>query len=200
MKCLWKTCTNILTTKSKFCNVKCKSKFHVDRRRRQLKKLAVDYKGSKCERCGYSKCIWALDFHHRDRSTKSFNISRKGFTHSWEKTKAELDKCDLLCANCHREIENELQGNKQDWFDSIDYKQYCERQNKKPHSCKCGKKIHPRCKTCRDCMISKNRPNKEWLEQLIWLLPFTEIGKIYNVTDNSVRKWCDKYNIVMPNK
>ena len=57
----------------------------------------------KCERCGYSKCVDALDFHHLDPKSKDFNISKNGNTRSWEEIKKELDKCIMLCANCHRE-------------------------------------------------------------------------------------------------
>ncbi len=66
---------------------------------------AVEYKGGKCELCGYSKCIEALEFHHFT-DVKNFGISAKGYTRSWENVKAELDLCQLLCANCHREVEN----------------------------------------------------------------------------------------------
>lgn len=66
--------------------------------------MAVNYKGSKCEVCGYYRCIEALEFHHKDSSEKDFSISQKGYTRSWKKVKMELDKCILLCANCHREI------------------------------------------------------------------------------------------------
>lgn len=74
----------------------------VDKRRKKLKQLAVEYKGTKCEKCGYDKCIQALEFHHYD-GDKEFGIGSKGIT-SWEKIKKELQKCMLLCANCHREI------------------------------------------------------------------------------------------------
>ena len=73
-------------------------------RRLQLKKLAIEYKGGKCEICGYHKCDGALEFHHLDKDDKSFAIGHKGYTRSWEKTKAELNKCMLVCANCHREL------------------------------------------------------------------------------------------------
>lgn len=75
----------------------------VTKRRRKLKILAVDYKGGKCEKCGYDKCIDALEFHHVDPANKDFSISHNGNTRSWDETKTEIDKCIMLCANCHRE-------------------------------------------------------------------------------------------------
>lgn len=73
------------------------------------KRLAVEYKGSKCICCGYSKCLKALEFHHVDPRKKDFNISqsmswRKYTSKSEEELKIELDKCVLVCSNCHREI------------------------------------------------------------------------------------------------
>lgn len=80
----------------------------VSKRRRKLKLLAVEYKGGKCKRCGYDKSPAALDFHHIDSTTKLFGISSKGLTRSFEKLKIELDKCIILCANCHREEHEEF--------------------------------------------------------------------------------------------
>lgn len=76
----------------------------VSKRRRKLKSLGVELKGGKCQVCGYSKYIGALDFHHLDENNKGFNLSTRGLTRSWKKIKEELDKCILVCANCHREI------------------------------------------------------------------------------------------------
>ncbi|MGE0269497.1 MAG: hypothetical protein AB7S78_13690 [Candidatus Omnitrophota bacterium] len=73
-------------------------------RRKKIRAMAVTYKGGKCERCGYDRCIDALEFHHIDPVQKDFTISAKGYTRSWNKVKAELDKCIMLCANCHREL------------------------------------------------------------------------------------------------
>ena len=76
----------------------------VKKRRRKLKNKAIQYKGGKCVLCGYMGCIDALEFHHLDESKKNFGFSQKGITRSWEKIKEELEKCILVCANCHREI------------------------------------------------------------------------------------------------
>ena len=62
----------------------------------------MEYKGGKCIVCGYNRCITALEFHHLDPSEKDFAIGGK--TIAWDKLKVELDKCVLVCANCHREI------------------------------------------------------------------------------------------------
>lgn len=76
----------------------------VTKRRKALKRLAIEYKGGKCEICGYNKCSDALDFHHKDPTTKDFSLSHAGLTRSLAKTLMEVDKCMLVCANCHREI------------------------------------------------------------------------------------------------
>jgi len=73
-------------------------------RRKKIRQLAVEYKGGKCEICGYDQCIEALDFHHRNATKKDFSISSKGYTRSWKRVMEELDKCTILCANCHREL------------------------------------------------------------------------------------------------
>ena len=60
------------------------------------------YKGGKCIECGYDKCPAALEFHHTDPSKKEFGIGG-GYNRSWEVIKLELDKCVMLCSNCHHE-------------------------------------------------------------------------------------------------
>ena len=76
----------------------------VKRRRQKLRDMARESKGGKCMLCGYNKCPSALDFHHRDPAKKDFSLSVRGLTRSWEKIQKEIDKCVLICANCHREV------------------------------------------------------------------------------------------------
>lgn len=71
-------------------------------RQHRLKQEACHYKGGKCEHCGYDRFIGALEFHHLDPEQKDFGLGQAKLT-NFEKVKAELDKCVLLCANCHRE-------------------------------------------------------------------------------------------------
>lgn len=62
-------------------------------------------RGEKCEICGYNKNIAALDFHHKNPKEKDFQIDARKFANcDLEKLTDELNKCIILCANCHREI------------------------------------------------------------------------------------------------
>ena len=76
----------------------------VRKRRKKVRRMAVEHMGGRCSRCGYDKCLEALEFHHIDSAKKDFGISARGYTRSWERVKAELAKCILICANCHREL------------------------------------------------------------------------------------------------
>lgn len=83
--------------------IKCASAC-VQKRREKLKQMSIEYKGGNCQMCGYKKCSNAMEFHHLNPLEKDFALSHRGLTRSWDKIKIELDKCILLCANCHREI------------------------------------------------------------------------------------------------
>ncbi|HVY35661.1 MAG TPA: hypothetical protein VG982_00040 [Candidatus Paceibacterota bacterium] len=76
----------------------------VKKRRKKIREMAREYKGGKCTLCGYNKCPRALSFHHLDSKKKDFGVAARGFTRSWEKVRKEIDKCILLCANCHMEV------------------------------------------------------------------------------------------------
>ena len=80
----------------------------VVRRRQKIKQKAVEYKGGECEICGYNKCLAALQFHHMDDKQKDVHISHRGHSRSWERVKSEIDKCILVCANCHAEIHSKM--------------------------------------------------------------------------------------------
>lgn len=79
----------------------------VKKRRIIVKKMGIEYKGGKCERCGYNRCIEALEFHHLNPEEKDFQFSGNGNCKSWNTVKKELDKCILVCSNCHREIHSQ---------------------------------------------------------------------------------------------
>lgn len=81
-------------------------------RRRKLRLQAIEYGGGSCQKCGYKKSLRALSFHHKNPAEKDFGLSARGLTRSWEKIKIELDKCILVCANCHMELHDEIEQRK----------------------------------------------------------------------------------------
>jgi len=89
------------TDLSHYCK-KC-STIQTRKRQRKIKEQSIAYKGGKCVKCGYDKCPAALQFHHLDPTKKEFTLSKCSLT-SFEKVKSELDKCILLCSNCHAEL------------------------------------------------------------------------------------------------
>jgi predicted transcriptional regulator len=84
--------------------LKCRSEA-VSRRRRKVKQILISEAGGACAICGYSKYAGALQFHHRDRGQKAFELSLQGVTRSVDTLRAEAIKCVLLCSNCHAEVE-----------------------------------------------------------------------------------------------
>jgi DNA-binding CsgD family transcriptional regulator len=93
--------------------VKCNKKINTFTRsesviewRKRTKQKLIEYKGGECELCGYKKSSRALQFHHLNPEEKDFGISGKSV--SFEKLKVEVDKCILVCSNCHSEIHDGL--------------------------------------------------------------------------------------------
>ena len=80
----------------------------VDESYRINKNIFLDYKNSKCAKCSYDKNPASLHFHHRNKDQKLFDIS--SFSKRIKKIEdldnyiiSELDKCEILCNNCHVE-------------------------------------------------------------------------------------------------
>ncbi len=78
-------------------------------RRRLVKQKAVKYKGGRCEKCGVVYPYYIYDFHHINPMEKEFAIGTKDSPIKWDKVKSEIDKCLLVCSNCHREIHHQEQ-------------------------------------------------------------------------------------------
>lgn len=69
-----------------------------DQRRQWLQETKVR---AGCARCGYNTHPEALDY-HCIRGEKAFTLSLASASRSWEALQAEVAKCEILCANCHR--------------------------------------------------------------------------------------------------
>ncbi len=96
----------------KFCCRKCSSKWYTiqaeSKKRAKIKQEMVEYKGGECVICGYNKCNRALEFHHINPNEKEFAICTYAHKKSWEEVIKELDKCVLVCANCHMELHENI--------------------------------------------------------------------------------------------
>lgn len=94
-----------------------------------------------------------------------------------------IEKESSMCRSCYNELRTMDKNN----------------TNKKDICPICNINLKDKkAKMCLECYNkdkSKNIPPKEELEKLIYKYPFTEIGKMFNVSDNSVRKWCRKYGL-----
>ena len=110
-------CENSLRgNQRKYCSNKCKAKGHYNSRNTYIRQTTkaierrlhfIKSKGGCCEVCGYDKNMAALEFHHVVENTKNFNLdSRAMGNRSMESLKEEVEKCSLLCSNCHREHHN----------------------------------------------------------------------------------------------
>jgi hypothetical protein len=98
--------TRDLTTPEADANVKFRRWQEKARSVRRAALVAIH--GGRCCACGYDRCLAALEFHHWDPGTKVFELSRGNLLKPWPGVVAEADKCDLYCANCHRELEEFL--------------------------------------------------------------------------------------------
>jgi hypothetical protein len=93
-------------------NRKITLKKHNDKRQIWIQHVMHNLKINGCAECGYNKCDAALSFHHANPEDKKYNLKQNLLKYSEETIVAELNKCILFCANCHRELHwRESHGN-----------------------------------------------------------------------------------------
>lgn len=203
-----KTCTHCKTSKpeSEFYVIKSKSrnerlwtycKSCESKRKKQqninFKRQCLEYKNQfSCSICGYDKNITALDFHHVESNTKDFTIASVKNLMINEHIKQELDKCQVLCANCHREVHSLEESTFTPQMLTTSAPNFCIDCNNV-----CYKNAQ-RCLPCYKQQASKKSkcPTKEQLIQDFQELKyFTKVAAKYGVSDNTVRKWCDKLKV-----
>jgi hypothetical protein len=169
--------------------------------RRRTKLALIEYKGGKCEKCGYSKLEYprVFHFHHRDPAQKDFSPSSKNW--AIERLKEEVDKCQLLCSNCHAEeheiwdqekrpVRTDLKKNKRG-------ARVCESCN---NLFKYAREDQRYCSLdCSDFSKRKaKRPSRDELYKMVWSKPTTQIASDFGVTDKAIEKWCKDYQIEKP--
>ena len=165
----------------------------VQKSQRRKKMHAVEAFGGECQLCGYSKCLNALEFHHTEGKLESpsYVIMRW----AWERAKQELDKCILVCANCHRELhylklDVDLKSLRLPWLTVAC--PCCKRQfDTKSHE---QKFCSVACAKFGNRKV--RRPTRKQLQALIATTPMTQLGKMFGVSDNAVRKWARNYKLL----
>lgn len=92
---------NFYKSQKYFCKT-CWNKRTVKTQKDKIAELKKE-NGGCCSRCGYDRCPDALEFHHKDPTQKEFHLGdARGFNIT--KLRKELEKCILVCRNCHTEI------------------------------------------------------------------------------------------------
>jgi hypothetical protein len=174
-KCKLPHCSNE-ATKSGFCSQKCRNTYNRKLKEYKNKLYLISFKGGKCEKCGYNKNLSALDFHHKDETNKEFTLGENRRA-SIEKQITEVEKCVLLCSNCHRE-EHAIRDIYDFWINEA-------------NDCFDAEKI-----------LMGNRkiqwPPQEQIVELLWKIPMKEVSKKLGVSDFSLVEYVKKNNIEKP--
>lgn len=171
----------------------------VTRYRKNIKNKMVLSMGGKCQICGYSKCNDALEFHHLDSNTKEFGFGKlRSNPKKLSVLLNELSKCILLCAICHREVHAgiraipdeypkldpsifgwvSINGGFEKKLNSIEVKEIPEKN-----------------------VDVKNRKLKFEISEidlkiLLDSKSLCEIGRMFGVSDNAIRKRAKKFGIL----
>lgn len=167
-------------------------------RQRRIKQQMIDYKGGKCEICGYCKSTAAMDFHHKDPSKKDFTIAAAKNVSMSAKIKEELDKCMLLCANCHREIHSNIEFIEKEADVTL---VMLEASPVVPGVSSMYRTLPEAKKHVHLCDYKPARKfevSKEELEKLVWEMPTTHVCKLFNVSDKAISKRCKLLGIEKP--
>lgn len=156
--------------------------------RRRIKIALVKAFGGKCQHCGQEFPEIVFDFHHLNPEEKSFGLGNGSTTRAKSAYAEEAKKCCMLCANCHRLVENGEFDNSTlncNFNESIYYSTLEELTVKQ-------KKVT----TYEEKMEKHSRkPSREVLKSLIKQKSFSQIGRDFGVSDNAIRKWCSSYNL-----
>lgn len=191
----------LLDYQSKYCSSNCQQEYQYQEKIKQWKSGTFNGRSGKyglsksvrkymllkannrCELCGWNKINsytgkTPLEIHHIDGD----------YTNNTE------ENLQVLCPNCHSLTGTYKSLNKIGREGREFY------SNRKENRCiDCGTIISDNATRCRHCQgktrIEQPPISREELKQLIRTTPFTTIGKAYNISDNAIKKWCDKYNL-----
>jgi hypothetical protein len=156
----------------------------------------IELNGGCCKKCGYNKNIASFEFHHRDPTQKEYQLDlRKLSNTSMVKLMSEVEKCDLLCANCHREVHSPdlNMNNVKLLIKEIDESVVLVKEPGKPKCLDCGCEInytHTRCVKCNSNNRRKVvRPDVNTLLNEIKDYSQEWCANKYGVSRSSIRRW-----------
>lgn len=177
-----------------------------------LLRLLDNIKQEKCCAVCNENCSCCLVFHHINPDEKIECLSKLANTKNVQSVVLEINKCVVLCTNCHAKFHAGLISfdiNKRCCVDleycKTQYEVYKQDIRRKKRSskasekyCICGSKITNKSLFCVKCDHIKqrkiiNRPSLEQLQEDVELLGYCATGRKYGVTDNTVRKWMKQY-------
>lgn len=165
----------------------------------ERKLYLIDLRGGKCEICGYAKNLAAFDFHHKNPSHKEGKLDmRKLSNSSMEWIMNEFSKCEVLCANCHREKHSPDLMICKIRERTIEFKNSTKtiEFKGKPKCTDCGVEINYTYIRCRKCKAlnsrKKGRPMHDLLEKEVDLYGRRWASEKYKVTVKTIGVWLKK--------
>lgn len=157
------------------------------KRKYHVKKKLVEYKGGKCVECGFVGDAVSFDFHHT-KSNKDFNIAGN-YNRTWKILLEEVDKCVLLCSNCHRVVHSKISFRFKDTFYNIKNRKTAEKNK----CSKCQKEISKQSKLCWQCFTQNRSTKIDWpptdeLQKMLGKSTYVAVGMKLGVSDNAIRR------------
>jgi ribosomal protein S14 len=170
--------------------MKNRNNYEVQKKRAKYRKMMlIEKAGGECKKCGYSKNIAALDFHHT--KDKKFRLDSRHLSNSsWDRILREFEKCILLCANCHREHHNP-NFTKDKVKLELD-ETYNPKKSTENRCSECGTIISSKAKMCVPCFRKSREkikwPETSWLEEKALEYSFSALSRRLGVSGNAIRK------------
>lgn len=157
----------------------------------------ISLRGGKCNNCGYNKNLSAFDFHHIDPNTKKTQLDQRSLSNSSMKIiMEEFEKCEVLCANCHRErhspdLDIENVKNRIMNFEENDWNEVKKERKYFCDDCGCEKsKWGKKCKNCSyKSQRVTDRPDLDILNEFVINYGYEWTGRKFNVTGKTIKKW-----------
>ena len=161
--------------------------------RKTIKEKLIFAMGGSCQKCGYSRCSNALEFHHTDPNEKEISLGGiRASPKSIMKIIEEVKKCVLVCSICHREHHAGIlelpKTNKLDLtvFGLVEIDGVICKNKKIPE-------IRMSIRSIKIPKVKKSRKRSfevtfEELSDLLKTKSYAQVGKIYGVSDNAIRK------------